>query len=134
MKGGSMAADRITRVKAPKIPGISDSVRVTAGDLVFISGAVGFREDGGAPESFAEGVELVLKELDRALKAAGATFSDLVRINVYVTNLDSEKLGTFREVRDRWVDPDSVPASTFIGVARLFDDRISIEIDAIAAV
>jgi enamine deaminase RidA (YjgF/YER057c/UK114 family) len=53
---------------------------------------------------------------------------------VYVTNLDTEKLHTFREVRDRWVEPESVPASTFIGVARLFDDRVSIEIDAIAAV
>jgi 2-iminobutanoate/2-iminopropanoate deaminase len=129
-----MATDRITRVKAPTIPGISDSVRVTAGDLVFISGAVGFPESGGAPESFEEGVELVLKELDRALKAAGATSRDLVRINVYVTDLDSEKLHTFREVRDRWVDPDAVPASTVIGIARLFDDRVSIEIDAIAAV
>ncbi|MEW2503788.1 RidA family protein [Amycolatopsis sp. CA-161197] len=128
-----MSEERITRVKAPKIPGISDSVRVAAGDLVFISGAVGFPEGGGAPESFEEGVELVLKELDRALTAAGVTFDDLVRINVYVTDLDADKLRTFREVRDRWVDPGHVPASTFIGVARLFDDRISIEIDAIAA-
>ena len=44
-----MDNDRITRNPAPVIPGISDSVKVSAGDLLFISGAVGFEEDGSVP-------------------------------------------------------------------------------------
>lgn len=42
-----MANNRIKRIPAPVIPGISDSVRVSAGDLIFISGAVGATEAGG---------------------------------------------------------------------------------------
>ena len=47
----SMSNDRITRIPAPAVPGISDSTRVTSGDLVFISGQVGFEADGSVPES-----------------------------------------------------------------------------------
>ncbi len=59
--------------------------------------------------------------------------SDLVRINVYITELDDEKLAVFRTVRDTILDLESVPASTVIGVHSLFKDS-TIEIDAIAAV
>src|SRR3546814_10205622 len=47
-----MAHDRITRTASPTVPGISDSTRVTSGDLVFISGQVGFEADGSVPDSF----------------------------------------------------------------------------------
>lgn len=128
-----MTNDRITRTPAPVIPGISDSVKVTAGDLLFISGGVGFEDDGSVPTDFARAVELTLRELERALKDGGATFSDLARVNVYITKLDQEKLQTYRRVRDEIIDTDNIPASTVIGVHSLFNDA-TIEIDAIAAV
>lgn len=128
-----MTNKRISRVPAPVIPGISDSTRVTAGDLVFVSGAVGFEQDGSVPGDFSRAIELTLREVERALKAQDASFSDLVRINVYITHLDQEKLKTFRETRDRIIDLDNIPASTVIGVYSLFNDA-TIEIDAIAAV
>ena len=128
-----MSNDRITRNPAPVIPGISDSVKVTAGDLLFVSGAVGFEEDGSVPSDFARAVELTLREVERALKAGGASFSDLARVNVYVANLDQEKLMTYRRVRDTVIDTERVPASTVIGVQWLFNDS-TIEIDAIAAI
>ncbi len=128
-----MSSERITRIEAPVIPGISDSVKVSQGDLLFVSGAVGFEVDGSVPADFARAVELTLKEVDRALRAGGATFSDLARINVYITQLDAEKLGVFRTVRDQIIDLDNIPASTVIGVHSLFNGA-TIEIDAIAAV
>jgi enamine deaminase RidA (YjgF/YER057c/UK114 family) len=128
-----MTEGRIKRTPAPVIPGISDSVRVSAGDLIFISGGVGFEEDGSVPTDFARAVELTLRELERALKAQNATFSDLARINVYIQHLDTERLNTFRRVRDEIIDTDNVPASTLIGVHSLFNNA-TIEIDAIAAV
>ena len=127
-----MATERIVRNPAPVVPGISDSVEVSAGDLVFISGAVGFEEDGSVPSDFGRAVELTLREIERALTAAGVTFSDLVRINVYITDLDADRLAAFREVRDRIIDTDNIPASTLIGVHSLFNGA-TIEIDAIAA-
>lgn len=128
-----MAHNRITRNPAPAIPGISDSVKVSAGDLLFVSGAVGFEEDGSVPDDFARAVELTLREVERALKNGGATFSDLARVNVYIAKLDDEKLHIYRRVRDDIIDTDNVPASTVIGVHSLWNDS-AIEIDAIAAI
>jgi enamine deaminase RidA (YjgF/YER057c/UK114 family) len=128
-----MTDGRIERTPAPVIPGISDSVRVSAGDLLFVSGAVGFEEDGSVPSDFARAVELTLREVERALKAQNATFSNLARINVYITHLDQERLQTFRRVRDEIIDLENIPASTVIGVYSLFNDA-TVEIDAIAAV
>ena len=128
-----MANDRITHNPAPVIPGISDSVRVSSGDLLFVSGAVGFEEDGSVPEDFARAIELTYAELERALRAGGATWDDLVRVNVYITQLDQEKLATWRTTRDKIVKTENPSASTVIGVYSLFNGA-TIEIDAIAAV
>lgn len=128
-----MKNERITRVPAPIVPGISDSTRVTAGDLVFISGQVGFEEDGSVPADFARAIELTYKELERALNAAGATYEDLVRVNVYITHLDQEKLAIWRETRNSIVQVPEPSASTVIGVYSLYNGA-TVEIDAIAAV
>ena len=128
-----MSNERITYTPAPVVPGISDSVRVTAGELLFISGQVGFEEDGSVPESFERAIELTYAELERALKAGGASFEDLVRVNVYITQLDQEKLATWRRTRDAIVKIEEPSASTVIGVHSLYNGA-TIEIDAIAAV
>lgn len=128
-----MSQDRITRNEAPAVPGISDSVRVTAGDMLYVSGAVGFEADGSVPTDFGRAVELTLRELERALKAGGATFSSVVRLNIYITDLDAEKLGIFRVVRDSIIDLEELPASSLIGVQGLFRESL-VEIDAIAVV
>jgi enamine deaminase RidA (YjgF/YER057c/UK114 family) len=127
-----MGAERIGRIPSPSFPGISDSVRVSAGDLLFVSGAVGFEEDGSVPVDFARAVELTLRELQRALNAGGAEFADVVRINIYITQLDDERLRVFREVRDRVMDVENPPASSLIGVQSLVKGA-TVEIDAIAA-
>lgn len=128
-----MASPRVTRMPAPVVPGISDSVRVTAGDLLFVSGAIGSEEDGSAPADFGRAVELTYAQLLRALQAGGATFADLVRVNVYIAGLDDDRLTAWRAIRDRVVGTADLPASTLIGVESLVGGAL-IEIDAIAAV
>ena len=78
-------------------------------------------------------IELTYGELERALKNAGASYEDLVRVNVYITQLDQEKLATWRRTRDRVVPISEPSASTVIGVYSLYNGA-KIEIDAIAAV
>lgn len=124
---------RVTRHPAPVYPGISDSVRVTAGDLLFVSGAIGLEDDGSAPAEFTRAVELAYSQLLRALRVGGAEFEDIVRVNVYITRLDDEKLGLWRTTRDRIVGTEHLPASTLIGVHSLVGGA-EIEIDAVAAV
>jgi 2-iminobutanoate/2-iminopropanoate deaminase len=128
-----MTNDRITHNPAPVIPGISDSVRVSSGDLLFVSGAVGFEADGSVPKDFTRAIELTYAELERALRAGGASWEDLVRVNVYITHLDQEKLAIWRRTRDSIVKVREPSASTVIGVYSLFNGA-AIEIDAIAAV
>lgn len=125
--------DRIVRIEAPVIPNISDSTRVSAGDLLFVSGAIGFEADGTAPEDFERAVELGYLELKRALKDGGADLSDVVRMNSYIVQMDQERLGIWRRTRDRVIGTENLPASTVIGVDKLFKGAL-FEIDAIAAV
>ena len=128
-----MTNDRISRIPAPVVPGISDSTRVTAGELIFISGQVGFEDDGSVPTDFKRAIELTYSEFERALRAAGVTYDDLVRVNVYITELDQEKLFTWRETRNAIINTTTPSASTVIGVHSLYNGA-TIEIDGIAAV
>lgn len=123
---------RVVRHPAPIYPGISDSVRVSAGDLLFLSGVVGLEPDGSAPDDFARAVEIAYEQLERALAVGGASFTDIVRVGVYVVGLDAERLAIWRGVRDRFIATE-LPASTLIGVHSLVGGA-QIEIDAVAAV
>lgn len=127
-------ATRITRSLSSTIPGIADSTRVTAGDLLFISGQTAVDATGVVPEDFSEEIDAAFAGLHRALTEGGGTKSDLVRITIYVTDLPSRSLETIRTVRDRWIEVTEPPASALIGVAHLFDERVHVEIDAVAAV
>lgn len=123
---------RIVRHPAPVYPGISDSVRVTAGDLLFLSGVVGLDADGTAPRDFRRAVELAYQQLRRALHVGGADFADLIRVNVYIVGLDADRLAVWRSERDRFISSE-LPASTLIGVHSLVAGA-EIEIDGVAAV
>ena len=76
--------------------------------------------------------ERVFENLGLALAAAGATFADIVKFGVYVT--DMSILPVVREIRDRHVDHLQPPASTAIQVVALFRPRYLVEIDALAVV
>lgn len=132
--GENVMTERLHRTPAPVFPGIADSVRVTAGDQLFLSGVVALREDGAPAGDFEEGTQLVFEALQAALARGGATFSDLIRVNVYIVDLTPERVAIYREVRDRFIDPAHVPASTLIGISALVSGAFQIEIDAIAAV
>ena len=59
------------------------------------------------------------ENLKHALAAAGATFRDVVKTNLYVVGLKPEHVPLPREVRSRYVDADRPPASTLVGVSAL---------------
>jgi enamine deaminase RidA (YjgF/YER057c/UK114 family) len=69
-----------------------------------------------------------------ALKAAGATPDDLVKLTIYVVGLDAEALAAFlRGMREATEDAPLPPAaSTLVGVERLAWDPMLIEIEAVA--
>jgi enamine deaminase RidA (YjgF/YER057c/UK114 family) len=72
-------------------PGASGAVPISqavrAGDRVFLSGFMGHDPvSGKTPEDPAEQVELALGRMQRALKAAGLDFPNLVFVNPYLTS------------------------------------------------
>ncbi len=124
-------------------PGLSPTngwthvVTTTGGKTIYISGQVGADERGrviGKDDLKAQ-TERTFANLDLALKAAGASFRDVVKMNLYVVGLKPDLVPLLREVRARYVDPENPPASTLVGVSALVgaDWLIEIEVTAVVA-
>jgi len=102
------------------------------GKTVYIAGQIAIDKDGtvvGAGNMKAQ-AEQVFKNLQAALEAAGAKFSDVVKMNTYIT--DMEQAPAVREVRARYFG-DTTPASTLVQVVRLARPEFMLEIEVIAA-
>ena len=112
----------------------SHVVTVTGtGKLVFIAGQLA-RDAGGnivGPGDMRAQLEQTFKNLDLCLKAAGATWADVVKTNTYVT--DYEAFSKHREVRMRHFGV-ATPTSTTIQISRLAQPEAMVEIEMIAVV
>ena len=62
------------------------SAAIRSGDLLFVSGQVGSREDGSPEPVFAEQVRLAFRNLAAVLEAAGCTFDDVVDVTTFHTD------------------------------------------------
>jgi 2-iminobutanoate/2-iminopropanoate deaminase len=117
-----------------KPTGYTHVVEVTGpAKTVYISGQIAFDKDGtivGAGDMKAQ-AEQVFKNLQAALDAAGAKFSDVVKMNTFIT--DMSKAPAVREVRARYFG-ETTPASTLVQVASLVRPELMLEIEVIAVV
>jgi 2-iminobutanoate/2-iminopropanoate deaminase len=114
------AATGHTRVAAPELPlapGAPYSQGVMAGDLLYVSGNVGTDPaTGKPPAAFGEAARQSLTNLGSILKAAGLGWEDVVKVNVYVT--DMKRYEEFNAIYTKTL-PAPYPARTFLGVAAL---------------
>lgn len=104
--------------------------------LVYVSGQVSYDRDGfvvGKGDMRAQ-AEQVFRSLAHNLKAAGAGWSDVVKLNGYMVRMDNDAVNLYREVRSRYLDAKNLPASTLVGVERLVHDDLLLEVEVIAAV
>ena len=121
----------------PPPTGYSQIAEVTSGKIVLIAGQVAHDTAGNlvGENDFAAQVEQVFKNLDAALKAAGGSMKNLVKImNYCVASVSYEERMVYRTVRDRWVDTSNPPVSTFIYVSRLVQPGWLFEMDAMAVI
>ena len=112
----------------------SNAVGAGRGDLLFVSGQLAFDDDMnivGAGDMRAQ-TRQVLLNIGKALEAGGATFDDVVRVQVFVTDLSDFR--AIHEVRLEFFDRERLPASTLVKVAGLVHEDAMIEIDAVAVV
>jgi 2-iminobutanoate/2-iminopropanoate deaminase len=109
----------------------TDAVR--AGDLLFVSGCIAVDSTGqlvGEHDVVAQ-TRKVFENLEVTLKAGGADFSDVVRVTVYLTDIDDR--AAINPVRQEFFG-ESRPASTLIEVSKLVLADARIEIEAVALV
>jgi enamine deaminase RidA (YjgF/YER057c/UK114 family) len=114
----------------------SQVVTIEKGKLVVTAGIVAQNEYGeivGKGDLRAQ-TEQALSNLQKVLKAAGATFSDVVKLTYYVVNYNPAQVQMIREIRAKFLDPKHLPASTLVGVQALYDPNVLIEIEAMAVV
>lgn len=111
-------------------------VSYQGGTTIHISGQVAVDQRGqvvGRGDMRAQ-TERAFENVRLALEAAGATFADVVRTNLYVVGLKPEHVPVIREVRSRYVSAEHPPASTLVGVSALVGPDWLIEIEATAVV
>ncbi|WP_024515504.1 RidA family protein [Bradyrhizobium sp. Tv2a-2] len=130
----------IRRLNPPELgspPGYSQIVDVSANRIIFIAGQTALDRDGNlvGKGDFAAQAGQVFVNLTHALQASGCTAANLVKLTVFLT--DMENLTAYREARNRFfasVTPPAAPAVTLVEVSKLYGPDFLIEIEAIAAI
>ncbi len=118
-----------------KPPGYSYVVEATGPNrLIYFAGQLGLDIDNkfvGAPGDFRAQCTKAFDNMTLALEAAGARWSDVVKINNFLVDIEAN-MAAFRDVRDRYLNKAAPPASTTIGVPALARPGGLFEIEAIA--
>jgi 2-iminobutanoate/2-iminopropanoate deaminase len=130
--GAQSAADH-RRIEVTPVPAGAPprpyTPAVMAGDTLYLSGNIGTDPKTNAPpEGFADAAKQALANQAALLQAAGLTWGDVVKINVYVKDISK-----YQEFNTVYMDtiPAPRPARTFIAVAALPANG-QVEIEGIA--
>ena len=102
-----------------------------AGDLLFISGIPGFDVYGALPDGFEAQFGNVVTNIQRVLDEAGASFRDLVKVNVLLTR--ASDVATMNALYAGAFGPPPYPARTTCVVQALPDPKMLIEIEGVAS-
>lgn len=127
--------ERLQHIESDALPpavGYTQAVIVASGRIALISGQVGVDRNWQLAAGFEAQTERVFANLDSAVRACGASLSDVAKLNVYVR--PGMDLAVYCAVRDRWFAGHArMPASTYVQVAGLYSDAALIEIEATVA-
>lgn len=108
------------------------SLAAKAGDLLFVTGQIGFNDDGSFPTDYDSQAENVFRHLDRILKDARADWNKVVQFRSFHVGADLEShFPKLLEIKARYM-PHHQHAWTAIAVNQLIPSPSLIEIDLIA--
>lgn len=126
------APSRKTRIVSPKVheqqPGLWSNCWVVGNQLI-LAGMVPWDKNGaliGGSDPYAQSVA-AFENMKALVEAAGAKMSDIVKINVYLTDMRFRP--AFVEARKKFFEGD-FPAAVVIGNVTLASTDLLVEIDA----
>jgi enamine deaminase RidA (YjgF/YER057c/UK114 family) len=104
---------------------------VQVGDTVFVSGTTATGADGkvmGAGDAYAQTVQAA-RNIESALKRLGLGLEHVVRTRIYLTDIQR-----WEEVAKGHAECFGAahPATTLVGISRLVDPEMLVEIEAVA--
>jgi enamine deaminase RidA (YjgF/YER057c/UK114 family) len=103
------------------------SAAIRSGDLLFVSGQVGSRDDGSPEPSFEAQVQRAFDNLLAVLEAAGCSFDDVVDVTTFHTDPPAQ-MEAVMAVRQKAIGAPPYPNWTAVGVNWLagFDFEIKV--------
>ena len=118
-----------------RVPGLNEPIShytdaVRFGDLLFISGIGPLAEDGSlvGRDDPAEQTHQIFRNMDKVLRAAGASPADVLRVTVYLTDIaDRTRINPARQQ----FFGAARPASTLVEVSKLAIPGMKVEIEAV---
>jgi len=119
---------------APK--GYSQYAEIDMGGstMIVMAGQVALNKNGAlvGKDDIAKQAEQTFINIKHIVEDAGGTMNDLVKLSYYIK--DVSKIQAVRNVRDKYINTQSPPASTLVEVSKLFRDDVLIEIEATAVI
>jgi enamine deaminase RidA (YjgF/YER057c/UK114 family) len=111
------------------------SAAIRSGDLLFVSGQVGARDDGPPEPGFERQVQLAFDNLAAVLKAAGRSFADVVDVTTFHSD-PARQFETVMAVRRTAIGDAPYPSWTAVGVTWLagvdFEIKVIARLPALA--
>lgn len=118
---------------AQKLGAYSHGYKIDVGDseIIFTTGQIALDKDGnvvGLNDIEAQ-TEFVFKSLQNILEEAGASLDDVVKVNIYVTDMND--FAKISPIRNKYFK-NCEPASTLVEVNSLVKEGCKIEIEVVA--
>ncbi|OEZ27416.1 RidA family protein [Variovorax boronicumulans] len=121
-------------VKAKHYDQLHFSSATRVGDMVWVSGQVGFDVATGKPgQGMAAQARLAFQNLKAVLEEAGATLADVVEIMTFHMDMQGPDIQAFAKVKDEFL-PNRYPSWTGVGVTQLAHPAYLVEVRAVAVV
>ena len=118
-----------------RVPGLGEPIShytdaVRFGDVLFVSGIGPLAEDGSlvGRDDAAEQTRQIFRNMDKVLRAAGASPADVLKVTVYLTDIADRT--RINPVRQQFFGT-ARPASTLVEVSKLAIPGMKVEIEAV---
>lgn len=121
-------------VATPK--GYSQTAQIDLGNatMLLIAGQVPLDKQGNliGKDDFEKQTAQVFSNIKSIIEEAGGNMNHLAKITIFIK--DVSKIQVVRDVRDKFINTQSPPASTLVEVSNLYRSDVMIEIEATAVI